>query len=108
MTPKQKKQWVKALTSGKYRQGKVHLYKKSANRFCCLGVYLKEVEKVPTKELNLTGLPCQLEGRRAITKKQARFIPGVIQTKLAYMNDKGMPFDMIAGFIHYNVDATEQ
>ena len=36
MDPKIKKQWVKALRSGKYRQGREVL--KDNSRFCCLGV----------------------------------------------------------------------
>lgn len=36
MNPKVKKEWVKALRSGKYIQGRFHL--KKNDKYCCLGV----------------------------------------------------------------------
>lgn len=36
-----KKQWVKALRSGRYRQARETLVNKSGTAFCCLGVLAK-------------------------------------------------------------------
>lgn len=48
-----KKQWVKALKSGKYKQGEGQL-RDEHNRFCCLGVlcnlYAKEHPKIAAKQ----------------------------------------------------------
>lgn len=38
MDKKIKARWVKALRSGKYRQGRRSLRSKEGDRFCCLGV----------------------------------------------------------------------
>jgi len=52
LDPNFKRAWIKALRSGKYKQGKSYL--KSDNGFCCLGV-MKEVcegvRKHPSSEL---------------------------------------------------------
>ena len=86
-----KKKWVKALLSGKYEQGKEELCSWD-NRYCCLGV-LREVMgstdklKHPTLEyLSRAQLDaCGLDHNT--------------QASLAAVNDKGVPFDMIAGLI---------
>lgn len=37
-TEKVKKQWIKALKSGKYKQGFITLHNQKDDTFCCLGV----------------------------------------------------------------------
>lgn len=32
------KKWLKALRSGEYEQGRIELYNKNLNKYCCLGV----------------------------------------------------------------------
>lgn len=46
MKPELKKRWVKALRSGKYKQGKNYLRRQTpeGDRYCCLGV-LCEIER---------------------------------------------------------------
>ncbi len=40
-----KVKWIKALESGKYKQGR-NLLKKQGNKFCCLGVLLDNIPAV--------------------------------------------------------------
>lgn len=83
MEPKLKAKWVKALCSGKYKQGKGYLKRKG--RYCCLGV-LGE----------LCGIDLEKHKHYLPVKNTISFNH---QCKLAGMNDKGVPFEMIAGFI---------
>lgn len=48
MDKKLKAKWIKALKSGKYRQGTGRLYTKETRSYCCLGV----LGKVAGKRLN--------------------------------------------------------
>ncbi|HSW91758.1 MAG TPA: hypothetical protein VLG09_03880 [Candidatus Saccharimonadales bacterium] len=43
MKPSVKEKWIKALRSGKYKQGSAHLYDAATESYCCLGV-LAEIE----------------------------------------------------------------
>ena len=60
MNPKVKKKWLKALRSGKYKQGKERLRETTEGKqeYCCLGV-LSDIHREETKghwngfELNL-------------------------------------------------------
>ena len=106
MTPARKQQWIDALQSGKYRQGDSTLHHSFKRTYCCLGVYLKEVERVPNNILAFQPMPSDLEHEKSITKKQARFLPVQIINALASMNDRGVPFDVIAGFINENIKTT--
>ena len=38
-----KKKWVKALRSGKYKQGRCRLYNPETDSYCCLGVACRVV-----------------------------------------------------------------
>jgi len=56
--------WIKALTSGKYKQGKYVLRSKD-NKFCCLGVlcdlYNQDMSKNKKKTLKITEMNTQVE-----------------------------------------------
>ena len=41
-----KKAWVEALRSGKYKQGRLALYDKHNESYCCLGVLCKVAGKM--------------------------------------------------------------
>lgn len=78
-----KAKWVKALRSGKYKQGKGQLFQKEDNQYCCLGVACV-IQKIKPDDNTFI---------RKI-KKHAR-IPKLIQgsgrlpTRLSLMNDYG-------------------
>lgn len=83
-----KTNWVKALCSGKYKQGKHSL--KRGSKYCCLGVL---GELMGMEEKNLVS-------KAWISTKKMSFTK---QEKLANLNDSGVPFEMIAGFINENM-----
>ena len=91
MTENQKSVWITALRSGDYKQciGNLHI----DGGHCCLGV----AENVLCIE---KGEPFgELVGKK--------FLPIEIQMRLSRMNDAGLPFEVIAGFIEENIEPTE-
>lgn len=64
MNPAIKDEWVKALRSGDYEQGKDRLHDKFRDTFCCLGVLAAVVPEIGADQIrndskyNLT--PCSL------------------------------------------------
>jgi len=90
LTEKIKKEWIKALRSGKYKQGTGKLQKES--RYCCLGVLQV-----------ITGLKV---GSSTLLAKQhfdsnscVKGLPIKTQHTLAEYNDGGYSFAQIADFI---------
>lgn len=87
MDKKLKAKWVKALMSGKYKQGMDAL--RSDGKYCCLGVLAEIIryEGIVSHTYILGNTP----------------VPFSIQTELAGLNDEGIPFPVIAGFIQENL-----
>ena len=97
-----KKKWVNALRSGEYKQGRVALYNKGYDSFCCLGV-LCDVAGIDRDDIRGLGMP---------TREQAKVI-GMpyagphddyearksIIGRLAKFNDDGKSFKWIASYI---------
>lgn len=92
MTKDQKRRWVKALRSGKYRQG-VAMLKNDIGEYCCLGV-----------ARDFCGARQLRNGTQYLS---SRYLPNDIQRSLAMVNDYGVPFDMIAGLINEALEPTE-
>jgi len=107
MTKAQKRKWIEALRSGKYRQGTSSLYKAPVKEYCCLGVYCHAVLGVEDAYMNYKGLPADLYRHGVLTRQQLRFIPQRTQDHLAMMNDDKVPFEVIAGFIQENVPSSD-
>lgn len=83
ITNEQRRVWIEALRSGKYKQGQRAL--KNGDKYCCLGV-LQELFNVPnfstkSEYLNTTFITIEEQGL------------------LAVMNDGGKPFYDIANVI---------
>lgn len=118
MKPIIKKQWIKALLSGKYKQGKNYLNK--GVKFCCLGVlsdlYAKEhnvkwedkegsngkllfneADVLPSKVMRWAGL-FRKNPMIKLTEKVAKKMNYYKNTKedLATLNDNGCNFKVIA------------
>jgi hypothetical protein len=99
--------WVKALRSGKYPQTDGALRRE--NSFCCLGVLCdvlgaiwlpdKGLPKFANRFMTDRGEQTQLSFERlnelVLDEKQ--------QAKLINMNDNGISFDEIAGYIEENL-----
>jgi hypothetical protein len=120
------KAWIKALRSGKYKQGTGFLHT-ADDKFCCLGVACdlavkKGIIRKPTKSIaerafedyevyrygNLSGLlPKKVMNWLGLSYSAGDFTLGpteYFQTddSLAAMNDSGVSFKKIADFIEKN------
>jgi hypothetical protein len=107
-----KKKWVRALRSGKYKQGERYLRKGDA--FCCLGV-LADVHGCRWKKESPTlySLIGKIHDLGGGSKTTADLTPkflvkvGLDQDHsgtLISMNDRGDNFNVIADYIERNVD----
>lgn len=99
-----KKQWVEALRSGKYQQGRETLRTKD-NKFCCLGVLCDLVapdawQTDGDSEYMMGGIYGYLPN--AVAHVSGLSSPTYIQ--LIELNDeKGYSFEMIANWIEYQL-----
>jgi len=103
-----KKDWIKALRSGEYEQGKMFL--NNHGSYCCLGVACR----IQHPKLNLGRIQLIAEGDKAFTKKRLKginvpdLIKGIpedngIVNKLVTMNDNGKSFKQIAIWLDTNL-----
>ncbi len=62
LTKAERDAWVKYLRDGDIEQGEGSLFKQVGDEeyYCCLGVYLRFVEGVPTEKLTRVGMPCDV------------------------------------------------
>jgi hypothetical protein len=123
------KKWVKALRSGKYKQGECYLKQFNDNgqaKHCCLGVlcelYNNEMKKKHKKSLNTKIVDGYAE-RPVSFNKQQQGLPSVVKKWagmkdslgyfiadtefsecLAELNDMGTKFKTIANTIEKNVE----
>jgi len=123
------KKWVKALRSGKYKQGECYLKQFNDNgqaKHCCLGVlcelYNNEMKKKHKKSLNTKIVDGYAE-RPVSFNKQQQGLPSVVKKWagmkdslgyfiadtefsecLADLNDMGTKFKTIANTIEKNVE----
>lgn len=110
-----KAQWLEALRSGKYKQGKGALHNKSDDSYCCLGV-LCEVMGVPKYALEgdehshfthygvegdftSCSLPMSVSHASGLTCYGQFLDENGEDESLAHLNDKGATFDQIAAII---------
>ncbi len=110
--------WIEALRSGKYKQGKNYLKRKtkSGYRYCCLGVACELYNKTHKRKLKIFSR--KIVGATRVTafyydSKEADFLPRKVQVwlglvsedgafglnTLAEKNDAGMRFKEIADII---------
>lgn len=118
ITKKQKQEWIEALRSGKYKQGRSQLKRTegSCEQFCCLGVLgdINDVlvpcygvrESLPVgKVSDNAGV---LSTRTKSFDYQPLFLPNEVQEKLYQLNDRDKwPFDKIATYIDENVETVD-
>jgi len=100
-----KKKWIKALRSGKYKQGVDFLYDSANESMCCLGV----AELICGNSLEIldqVNMPRELESDSKVPKclvQQDYIYPEekylTIPGKLANFNDSGKSFKSIASYI---------
>ncbi len=108
-----KKIWLKALRSGKYKQGHglLHRRESGVDRYCCLGVFAKIVglkwdgdESTHSKTYsifsNIDGVSTQIIPNSIASSFELRLAE---QDKLSAMNDSGYSFEQIADWIEKNL-----
>jgi len=96
INPRLKKDWIEALTSENFKQGRGLLHMDYSHHFdfCCLGVLAIAAGATPediSGRNMLYDIPCEAGLRGLINDDVAR--------ELAGLNDKGVPFEVIAGLI---------
>lgn len=101
LTKSLKNKWIKALTSGDYKQGTGCLWDRKDNTYCCLGVLGKICEvKGLSGDLKYQFLSAKNDNLKGLNK-----IPDELQGTddiadiLANMNDDGRTFEEIADYI---------
>lgn len=92
---KLKAKWLRALRSGKFKQGRASLKMNDGQttRYCCLGV-LCEVGKIRSQS------DCYIRGGIDFGYD---VLPAGVQKKLGSMNDDGKRFPTIANWIEKNL-----
>jgi hypothetical protein len=111
MDPTLKRQWIDALRSGKYQQGKKAL-RTDENKFCCLGVLCDISGKGEWRyEEPIPDAPKRSRWAYVIDGFVSRdLLPhaptfGIVyETVLSEMNDEGHTFEEIADYIQYRSD----
>lgn len=95
--------WIKALRSGKYKQGKEDLHDSVHNTFCCLGVLCDIGYAQPhhNGDAYIENDPDLTENCYLETKDG--YIPS-LGTDLAKLNDNGTTFEEIADIIEKNYE----
>jgi len=108
-------EWIAALRSGKYPQGKdflVSTYGEGEKQYCCLGVLSKIQDRLPD-------IGYRSDGYRGLSPSNPSYaalracgsIPNcayvtdsknMVYRHLAYLNDKGATFNEIADIIEYS------
>ncbi|MCA6108171.1 hypothetical protein [Bradyrhizobium cenepequi] len=90
MDAKLKSEWVADLRSGKFTQNIGRLYDPKTGGYCCLGVLARRIGHRITNN-----------GYSADGYRQFHEVVGSAKacTDLWHMNDKGVPFDLIADHI---------
>ena len=109
MTKAQKAKWIKALRSGKYKQGRAYLYSATANTYCCLGVAECVVRRKPPHAIRGLAMPDD-----PVVSGNELGVLGVDEA-LARLNDASddvgfpapVPFEVIAGVIDQWVETED-
>lgn len=108
MNKKIKAKWLRALRSGKFKQGQQTLCAKTDDdyEFCCIGVLAHIAISAPWAQF---GYEHTFEGNgENTTTLSSKILRRVglkddIQTKLIVMNDNGKSFKQIANWIERNL-----
>lgn len=118
LLPSVKRDWLKALRSGKYSQGQDALYDPASKSFCCLGV-LCEINGIKRSDMVHMGMPQEVGFGKDATPERSEIPKGVEYdaneyawsvlyngklTPLSVLNDsKRLSFKQIANIIEKRV-----
>lgn len=101
MKPEFKKQWLEALRSGKYRQGRMVLRNKH-DFYCCLGVLCDIIDPEGWKPISVNGGVYSFDGDHKYLREFVMEETGLDvkeEHNLINMNDQGYSFEQIANYI---------
>lgn len=101
LTQSQKDQWVEALESGNYKQGKYRLRTKD-NKYCCLGVLCEINPDLFNRKYNELNNDFYYNNANAYCASQngdGLILDMKIQNQLSNMNDNNKTFKEIAAWI---------
>lgn len=111
------KEWIEALRSGKYKQGKMQLKlaHKKGDQFCCLGVLCDIIDNSKWENCKMDGSLCQnYMGADIFPPEHIRIIPknmnnsNTLRGMLSHQNDDlGWDFTKIADYIEEHVERIE-
>ena len=104
MDKKIKKKWLKALRSGKYKQGMGTL--RIEDRFCCLGVLCDLLDPKKWEQDEYDELRFRYLGERGLLPTGIKVelnINPIDELKVIDMNDTGLHFNRIADWIEENL-----
>ena len=103
LTVRMKRAWIKALRSGKYRQGRNQLYNPEARAYCCLGV-LARIQGCKYDKIEGFRFPNGDNGFALLGSWGNSFgISDDSSDKLTQLNDDGTSFREISGWISKNL-----
>lgn len=105
LTKAEKRKWLRALRSGKYKQTEGGLH--CSNGYCCLGVLCDVIDNSKWKE-DTNKFDGFKYGRSAAYLPKSIKLSRKIQYKLAELNDvEGYNFKEIADYISKNVKTSD-
>lgn len=120
LKPITRKQWIEALKSGEYKQGKNALWGTNIcgeKRFCCIGV-AADLMGVDTNDLSVEYATCYLDAfvpdefsqAIGLAKSPVDIAGRDLNEILAGLNDSGKTFEQIADLLifYYWIDGWEQ
>lgn len=104
-------QWIGALRSRKYKQGKSCLYNSSTKQYCCLGV-LSSLLKIEDID-KIVYLSYHLSNKDNVQNKIKNFLNSPcnsidVEEFLATMNDSGKSFEEIANWLEQNLELEDE
>lgn len=113
LSQKLKDEWIAALRSGEYKQGRARLCDRKGGTYCCLGVLAEVIGELQPNGFHIYGSDTYLRKPESTDCKDGMFVthtyeyihvPGPAQEKLASLNDeKGSSFADIADYIEKNL-----
>jgi hypothetical protein len=108
MKPEIKAQWLAALRSGDYQQGRslLHYEDRCEDQFCCLGVLCDLYAKDTGNTWERHGSVCTMHGLDGMLPPQVQVWAGLEYADpmgLAGRNDDGATFEELAAIIEENL-----
>lgn len=96
-----KDKWIRSLRSGKYKQGRICLYRPKLKTYCCLGVLLKEIIYIEKDTYPSICSKVDYDAVSKILNEDSN--KKDISIQLIHKNDSDVSFNDIADWIENNL-----